>query len=382
MKKINHEQLKELIKVYYNTKDERGKKLPLLILGTYGIGKSRIVADTGKELAEQNKREFVIFNELTSEKRLQVFNNPEKYFVVLDIRLSEFDSSDIKGLPDFAGKLREWLEWKVPFFAKLLEKPESDGLLFFDEINLALPLVISSCYKILYDRIVNDGKISDNWLVLGCGNLDTDKAYTHDLAEPLKDRGGEVELVSPSIDVWREWAIKNGIDSRIVAYLSYKPSDLHNVNYESGMKQTTERGWARLSAFIKGKDDEKYLDLITGTAIGEGVAREFCAFCKIKDRINIEDIIKNPETLVNIKEIDILYFVVGCLGEKYGDKKLAFDKIIAISEVLDKMNNPEFVNLLWLMCSRYNPRKFGLDFTNSSYKDNPIIKKYSKYLLN
>ena len=132
---------------------------------------------------------------LTKEEKQKVYEYCEKYFVLIDIRLSEFDSSDVKGLPDFRQD-KESIEWKVPFWAKLLEKENSDGILFLDEFNLGTPLVMSSFYKVLYDRVVNDSKISDNFLIIGAGNREQDRAYTHSIPSPLRDRGGEVELIA------------------------------------------------------------------------------------------------------------------------------------------------------------------------------------------
>ena len=168
VKKVTHKELNVLIEHYYKTKE------PLFIWGTFGIGKSRVMREVAIDKAKEKGKEFVEWNKTNPDKKQEVFNNPEKYFVFIDIRLSEYDSSDIKGLPDFQSDKKS-IDFRVPFWALLLEKPESDGILFFDEINLATPLVISSCYKIIYDRVVNDGKINDNWLIVGCGNKQEDR---------------------------------------------------------------------------------------------------------------------------------------------------------------------------------------------------------------
>jgi len=377
-KKINHKQLGEVIKHLYSTKSGLGHKIPLICYGTFGVGKSAVVRDKSMEIAEKKSKEFIEWNKISREKKDLVMETPEKYFVLIDIRLSEFDSSDIKGLPDFKGD--NSVEWKIPFWAKLLENPKSDGILFFDEINLATPLVISSTYKIIHDRVFSESKINDNWLILCAGNKDEDRAYTHELASPVRDRACEVELLPPSVDDWTDWATKNGIDSRIIGFINWKPSNLHKVDFDDGQKFTTERGWERLNTLMSGLTDYKDIDLVSGIAIGEGISREFLAFCKIKDTIKLEEIIKNPKLLEKVTETSTRYFVVTALAEKYKDKKVTFEKLLEVSGVLDKVKCAEFVALLWKLASKYAIERFRKDFTTKEL-DNPLRDKYHKYLV-
>ena len=107
MLNCTHIELSSLIKGYYE------KKLALFIYGAFGIGKSFCVRDTAKALSEEKGKEFVEWNKSSREKKQEIFDSPDKYFVLIDERLSEYDSSDIKGLPDFKDG-QETLEWKVP----------------------------------------------------------------------------------------------------------------------------------------------------------------------------------------------------------------------------------------------------------------------------
>jgi len=371
MLKVTHTELNNLIKGYYK------KKLALFIYGAFGIGKSFCVRDTAVEIGKTKSRKYVDWNRLTKEEKQEVFDNPEKYFVLIDERLSEYDSSDIKGLPNFRDG-KETIEWKIPFWAKFLTLENSDGIVFFDEINLATPLVISSVYKIIYDRIVNDSKINDNWLIVGAGNREEDRAFTHTLPAPVRDRGGEVELISASIDDWTIWATQNEIDSKIIGFVNFKPSVLMNVDFNNNQKYTTTRGWERLSRLIKDTKLGSDFDLLCCSAIGEGIAKEFIAFCKIQNKLNIEDIIKNPKKIKEVKDISIKYFLVSAFAEKYKNKKIKFDRIMEASKVFDEVDNAEFVALLWRLSSSYT-KDFKKDFLSS--KDDKFIEKYGKYLI-
>jgi hypothetical protein len=376
VKKVNHKELTTLVGHYYKTKE------PLFVWGTFGIGKSRVMRQVAQDTAKEKDKIFIEWNKTTPEQKQEVFATPEKYFCFIDIRLSEYDSSDIKGLPDFQSGDKKSIEFRVPFWALLLENPKSDGILFFDEINLATPLVISSCYKIIYDRVVNDGKINENWLIVGCGNKQEDRANTCDIAPPLRDRGGEVELIVPSIDDWTEWATKNDVDMRIIGFLNFKSSNLFKVDFDDEQKFTTSRGWERVSKLIKSIDinNLSMLDLVTSSAISEGISKEFLAYCKLSTQIDMNKLIENPELMANITDIGVRFFVTTSIADRYKDQKIKFDKVMEVSKVLDKNASPELVAYLWKLSSGMS-KQFRKDWMGTKGTDEKLIEKYGKYIL-
>ena len=373
MFKVNHKELSELIKGYYN------KKLALFVWGEFGIGKSQVVLETAQKIAENKSRTFVEWNKISKDAKQEVFDYPEKYFALIDERLASYDASDLRGLPDFKSD-RETIDWKIPFFAKFLTLPNSDGILFFDEISLGTPLVMASCYQILYDRVVNEHRINNNWLIIGAGNTEKDRAFVHTIPQPLLDRGGECELLPPDTDDWiTNFAVLNSFDSRIIGFLNFKKSNLHKIDFDSNQKQTSCRGWERVNTLINGVPLDE-ISLIVKSAIGEGIAIEFVSFCKISEKLKLEEIIKNPEKIKKIKDISVKFFLVSALAERYKDKELKFDTILKASEVLDEMNLTEFVALLWRLCISYSQEQFKKDFLNSKGND-AICKKYERYIV-
>lgn len=377
---VNPEELKLTIEKCY------AKKVPLFIAGAFGIGKSQIVKNTAIDIAKRKGKEFREWNRISKSEKEEIFKNPEKYFVLIDERLSEYDSSDIKGLPDFK-ESRDTIEWKIPFWAKFITLEKSDGLLFFDEINLATQLVIASVYKIILDRIINDSRLSDNWVVVGAGNRDEDRAYTHTLPAPVRDRWSEVELSNSSIGVWTDWASQNGIDSRIIGFLNFKSSNLYKVDFDDGQKFTTLRGWERVSNLIKDEESMDVIELLSKTAIGEGVATEFISFCKIRDKLKLEEFVKNPSKIKEIGEgrdsLSLKYFLISAVADMYKDKKADFEKVFDISKAFDEAKNDEFVTLLWRLCDKYSQGRFSKDFLSSKKVDanSSFIQKYWQYLI-
>ncbi|GAH67723.1 unnamed protein product, partial [marine sediment metagenome] len=151
--------------------------------------------------------------------------------------------------------------------------------------------------------------------------------------------------------------------------------------YEDKQKFTTPRGWERVNTLIKGCEDLKTISLLSSTAISEGIAKEFVAFCKIKNQIDLEAVIKNPKKLKEIKEISIKYFIVTAIADRYKEGSVKFDTIAQSSEVLDETNNAEFVALLWRLGFKYDSTKFKKDFANSGKISKKIKDKYIKYLV-
>ena len=350
----------------------------MLITGTFGIGKSAVVKSTGEDIAKERGREYCYLNNMSNEdkEKLITENRIKDYFSVMDMRLSEFDATDIRGLPDF-DRLRRWVEWKYPFFVEILSHPDSDGILFFDEFNLATDLTLKACYKILHDKIINDTKINYNWLIIGAGNTDEDRSNTTEIAPPIRDRCAEMILIPPTPKEWIKWATKYGLSPKIIAYLSWKGTSLRKVDLDKANKYTTERGWERINCFMSCPIDE--IDLIAGTCIGEDIASEFLGFLRIEGEINLDDIIKSPEKLRGLTDAGKKYFVVSGLAEKYKENLMSFEQLFAVSTILEEIKSAEFVALLWRLSSRMNKTKFRKDFTTKELK-HPLRAKFLKYL--
>lgn len=137
VREVTHKQLENILKIYYD------KKISLIVYGSFGIGKSDSVRKIATEIAIEKNRSLVEWNKLSKVEKEDVYSHPNKYFVLMDIRLSENDTSDTKGLPDFS-KDEDSVEWKLPFWARILVKEGSDGILFFDGKNL-----ISRCDPVI-----------------------------------------------------------------------------------------------------------------------------------------------------------------------------------------------------------------------------------------
>ena len=96
---------------------------PVFIHGSPGIGKSFITAEMAKE----------------------------RGWELVDIRLSQLDPVDLRGIPSVDGDMTKWMP---PVFFPRDEN--SQGILFLDELNSAPPTVQSAIYQLILDRAIGE----------------------------------------------------------------------------------------------------------------------------------------------------------------------------------------------------------------------------------
>lgn len=175
---ITPSQYKKLLK-------DAGNKKNIFVYGKSGIGKSTIVEDYAKE----NKLQVIVFSLATE--------MPEAMGGIPHAKLTEGEKKE--AVAYFTRLLDERL---APIF-----KDKGKGyILFFDEMNQALPEVMNACYSICY----NDPS-KRHWVghslefaqIVGAGNLSTGEdgtVYLNDIPTPLHNRFHVFELKSNKTD--------------------------------------------------------------------------------------------------------------------------------------------------------------------------------------
>jgi len=305
--KVTHDQLKEVIKKYYRA------KRALFIWGTMGIGKSFVVRDAARELAAELKLETDEENLLHGS--LEHLNDP-KYFLVLDTRLSQCDPSDLRGIP-WVEKEKAATQWLPPStFPR-----EGYGIILFDELNLAPPLVQASAYQFILDRSLGEYQVPKGYSVVAAGNRLEDRANVFEMAAPLSNRMGHVQLDPPSVEAWTTWAAKNNIDSRVIGYLNFKQGSL--FAFDSKLKEKafgTPRSWHFVSDLIKDIPSSNLSDLklFAGSLIGEGEATSFIGFLKLKDKLRpIKEYFEKADSITLPTQTDLQWALVTSVVEYY-----------------------------------------------------------------
>lgn len=285
------------------------KKRPIFLWGPPGIGKSDIV----KQVTDTFDNSYLI-----------------------DIRLSLWEPTDIKGIPYFDSNVGKMV-WAEP--AELpsdqMAEQYDNIVLFLDEMNSAAPAVQAAAYQLILNRRIGQYKLPDNVMIVAAGNREADKGVTYRMPAPLANRFVHLEM-RVDFDDWFQWAVANNIHQDVVGYLSFSKKDLYDFDPKSPSRSfATPRSWSFVSELIEDELDENTTaDLVSGS-VGEGLAVKFMAHRKIASSMpNPTDILVGKVKEMNTKEISAMYSLIVSLcyelkessdkNEKDFDKKVNF----------------------------------------------------------
>lgn len=254
---------------------------PVLIRGAPGGGKSDIV----HQIAAEQGRE------------------------VIDVRLSLWEPTDIKGIPYYNPDLGG-MAWAPPI--ELPTKPDSTAILFLDEINSAPQATQAAAYQLILNRRIGTYKLPDGVSIVAAGNREGDKGVTYRIPSPLANRFLHLEL-KVKFDDWFDWAVENGIHEQVVGYLNYSKHDLEGFDPKSNsLAFATPRSWSFVSDLLQDNDvsEGTLTDLVAG-AIGDGLALKFMAHRKIAQNLPAPiEILNGKVKKLDIKEISVMYSLV------------------------------------------------------------------------
>ena len=107
------------------------------------------------------------------------------------------------------------------------EREDVVNILFLDEISAAPQSVQASAYQITLDRVIGEHKLPDNCLVVAAGNRVTDRSVAYKMPRALANRLMHFEIV-PDFVSWKEWAIRSGINDKVIGFLSFKQNYLND----------------------------------------------------------------------------------------------------------------------------------------------------------
>jgi len=285
------------------------KKRPLFLWGPPGIGKSDIVAQITDSLPNSH---------------------------LIDIRLSLWEPTDIKGIPYFDSNISK-MAWGAPS-----ELPDEEFaaqydniVVFFDEMNSAAPAVQAAAYQLILNRRVGQYKLPDNVIIIAAGNRESDKGVTYRMPAPLSNRFVHLEL-AVDFDDWFQWAVENKIHKDVVGFLQFSKKDLYDFDPKSPSRSfATPRSWSFVSELIEDDLDENTTtDLVSG-AVGEGLAVKFMAHRKVAaDMPNPTDILAGKVKEIQNKEISAMYSLTVSLCYELKEASDKNDK-----KFDDKVNN-------------------------------------------
>ena len=332
------------------------KQRPVFMSGPPGVGKSDIVHQIGGRMNAH----------------------------VIDIRLSLWDPTDIKGIPYF-DPTQNKMVWGAP--AELPDQAMSEKyeaiILFLDEMNSAPPAVQAAAYQLILNRRVGTYVLPDNVYIVAAGNRDSDKGLTYRMPSPLANRFVHLEMKADFND-WFQWAVDNKVHKDVVGYLSFAKSELYDFDPKTSSRSfATPRSWSFVSELLDDRlDEDTETDLISGT-IGEGLAIKFLAHRKIASGMpSPSDILAGRVKDMKSKETSAMYAltVAMCYELKDAHEKEDEDFNMKVHHFLEfSMNN--FDKEMTVMGVKVALSQYGLPIDPS---ETPCFerfhKEYGKYI--
>jgi len=310
-----------------------------------------------------------------------------------DIRLSQMDPCDIRGVPyvsDKAVKIpnkyygltpeeltelgavgeinttdamvdavtesgdvitEKMLEWALADFLKRAEiqrkvygKPT---LFFFDEMNSAPQTIQAAAYQIVLDRRIGNYFLDERDGVVAAGNRESDKGVVYKMPSPLANRFFHIEMHVDFQD-WSDWAVKTRKRPEVIGFLSAFKDKLHRFDPKKADRAfPTPRSWAKLSDLLDSPLlNESLLAETAAGMVGSGMATEFIAHRKTAHKLpKPEDVLAGRVKTLDVSETSAHFALTTSLcyelADAYESIKTASDPKKATEE-FNKMSDNFF----------------------------------------
>ena len=260
-----------------------GQHTPVMLWGPPGVGKSQMVA----QIAARHG------------------------MPVIDIRLSQMEPSDLRGIPF---RVNDQVEWAVPSMLPDTERHGPQGILFLDEITSVPPSVSAAAYQLILDRRLGAYTVPDGWAIFAAGNRQGDRGVTYTMPAPLANRFSHFD-VDVNLDDWVAWAYANDMDERLIGFLRFRPELLFEFDpAHNPVAFPSPRSWEFAHRGLQKFGDVP--DLLTGTlqaCVGPAAGIELSAFVENLDKLPDIDAIVRGEKVGVPKETDLQYAVAAAL---------------------------------------------------------------------
>jgi hypothetical protein len=221
--------------------------------------------------------------------------------VFMDIRLSQREFVDLRGVPTVVDK---HTEFNPP--AELPQEGCPPTVLFLDEINQADQSTQAASYQLLNDRQLGEYILPDNVWICAAGNYITDRALVNKMGSALNNRVMHLYVMIDA-EEWSHWALNNNIHTSVIAFIRF------SSQYLAEMQSTHDDVQARLKnadAFASSRTWEfvsllmhetkanvrKVWPLVAG-CVGLPAATQFKAYIEYyADLPDLDEVIKHPTT--------------------------------------------------------------------------------------
>ena len=300
-----------------------GHHIPVMIWGPPGVGKSQLVA----QVAEHHS------------------------VPLIDVRLSQLEPSDLRGIPF---RVNDLVEWAVPGMLPDAARHGKAGILFLDEITSATPAVSAAAYQLILDRCLGDYRVPDGWVIIAAGNRQGDRGVTYSMPTPLANRFTHFSF-DVNLDDWVLWAHRQKIDERVIAFLRFRPELLFDFDPALDLVAfPTPRSWEFAHHALQ-KFDGTILSNALQACVGDAAGIELNAFIENFDNLPDVDAILDGAEVPVPQSIDLQYALASSLVGK---------AVVAADSGGDKTKLGNILNY----ASRFPQREMGVMLVSDMHR--------------
>ncbi len=238
-------------------------KLPVLLRGRHGIGKSQVVYQLAAQLG----------------------------LPVIERRASQMTEGDLVGLPSIDGNRTSFNppDW----FKEACEEP---SVLFLDEVDRATLEVRQGIFELTDSRKLNGHHLHEDTVVFAAINGgEHGEQYQVNEMDPAELDRWSVWDIDPTVEDWLSWG-KENVDALIWDFINQNRSHLeHKGDIEPNKRYPSRRSWKRLNDVLDGAGLLKEASPAMFT-----LAQSFVGF---EAAVSLNDFAQNYERIVTVEQL-------------------------------------------------------------------------------
>ncbi|EGT5421091.1 ATP-binding protein [Clostridioides difficile] len=256
-----------------------------LIVGESGIGKTALA----NKLAKENDWSLIVIDgNLLKEGEIGGLPTIESY---VGVNSNGYKTEKKTTVYAVHNKLRE--------IDEEISKSKT-VLLFIDEINRCEHTVQQELMNLILNREINGYKLHDDVKILAAMNPSSKYGSDFDYQVVDMDAAQENRFVWLNMESdhtqWIKWAIDEGIERKVIEFISTFPEYLHKINEDD--VRATPRSYERVSKIYKVYKEKNnsipravFLNVVKGN-VGKVIAEEFISFIESNSEplISYEDV--------------------------------------------------------------------------------------------
>lgn len=311
-----------------------------LIVGESGIGKTALA----NKLAKENDWSLIVIDgNLLKEGEIGGLPTIESY---VGVNSNGYKTEKKTTVYAVHNKLRE--------IDEEISKSKT-VLLFIDEINRCEHTVQQELMNLILNREINGYKLHDDVKILAAMNPSSKYGSDFDYQVVDMDAAQENRFVWLNMESdhtqWIKWAIDEGIERKVIEFISTFPEYLHKINEDD--VRATPRSYERVSKIYKVYKEKNnsipkavFLNVVKGN-VGKVIAEEFISFIE-----------SNSEPLISYEDV--------FLGESIDES------------IVERVKNESHTRLY---LSAMNILKdLELNIKNDKYESNHYINRFIEFL--